>query len=103
MTSLKGNLNSVDLANIFQMLSLNQREGTLYIFEGASRKAICFGAGGVSMLSKGKQKSDALGRILLRYDKVKPEQLAAALSKREESGRLLGQVLVEEGACSRGD
>src|SRR5687768_10063149 len=40
MTSLKGNLNSVDLANIFQMLSMNQREGTLYIFDGSSRKAI---------------------------------------------------------------
>jgi outer membrane protein assembly factor BamB/tetratricopeptide (TPR) repeat protein len=103
MTSLKGSLNSVDLANIFQMLSLNQREGTLYIFEGASRKAICFGAGGVSMLSKGRTKSDALGRILLRYDKVKPEALAAALDKRQESGRLLGQVLVEEGVCTRAD
>ena len=70
MTSLKGNLNSVDLANIFQMLTLNQREGTLYIFEGASRKAIYFGHDGVSMLSKGRSKTDALGRILLRYDRL---------------------------------
>ena len=43
MTSRKGNLNSVDLANIFQMLTVNQREGTLYTFEGASRQAIYFG------------------------------------------------------------
>lgn len=103
MTSLKGNLNSVDLANIFQMLSLNQREGTLYIFEGASRKAIWFGRDGVSILSKGRSKSDSLGRILLRYDRITAEQLAEALQKRQESGRLLGQVLVEEGVCSRAD
>jgi outer membrane protein assembly factor BamB/tetratricopeptide (TPR) repeat protein len=103
MTSLKGNLNSVDLANIFQMLSLNQREGTLYIFEGASRKAIYFGQDGVSMLSKGRSKSDSLGRILLRFDRLTPEQLTSGLAKRLESGRLLGQVLVEEGVCSRSD
>jgi outer membrane protein assembly factor BamB/DNA-binding SARP family transcriptional activator len=103
MTSLKGNLNSVDLANIFQMLTLNQREGTLYIFEGASRKAIYFGHDGVSMLSKGRSKTDALGRILLRYDRLTPEQLATAIEKQNERGRLLGQVLVEESICSRAD
>ena len=103
MTSLKGNLNSVDLANIFQMLTLNQREGTLYIFEGASRKAIYFGLGGASMLTKGKAKTDALGRILLRYDRVTPEQLDHAIRRKQESGRMLGQVLVEESMCSRTD
>jgi outer membrane protein assembly factor BamB/tetratricopeptide (TPR) repeat protein len=103
MTSLKGNLNSVDLANIFQMLTLNQREGTLYIFEGASRKAIYFGHDGVSMLSKGRSKTDALGRILLRYDRLTPEQLQFAVDKQAERGRLLGQVLVEETICSRAD
>jgi outer membrane protein assembly factor BamB/tetratricopeptide (TPR) repeat protein len=103
MTSLKGNLNSVDLANIFQMLTLNQREGTLYIFEGASRKAIYFGHDGVSMLSKGRSKTDALGRILLRYDRLTPQQLAHAIEKQGERGRLIGQVLVEESICSRAD
>lgn len=103
MTSLKGNLNSVDLANIFQMLTLNSREGTLYIFEGASRKAIFFGHDGVSMLSKGRTKSDALGRILLRYDRLTPQQLVYAVERQSESGRLLGQVLVEENLCSRAD
>lgn len=103
MTSLKGNLNSVDLANIFQMLTLNQREGTLYIFEGASRKAIYFGHDGVSMLSKGRSKTDALGRILLRYDRVTPKQLSYAVERQFETGRLLGQVLVEENLCSRSD
>ena len=84
MTSLKGNLNSVDLANIFQMLTLNQREGTLYIFEGASKKAIYFGHDGVSMLARGRTKSDALGRILLRYDRVAADGLAQAARRQSE-------------------
>ena len=103
MTSLKGNLSSVDLANIFQMLTLNSREGTLYIFEGASRKAIYFGHDGVSMLSKGRGRADTLGRILLRYDKVTPQEIEIAVRRQAETGRLLGQVLVEEDICSRAD
>jgi outer membrane protein assembly factor BamB/tetratricopeptide (TPR) repeat protein len=103
MMALKGNLNTVDLANIFQMLSLNQCEGTLYIFEGASRKAIYFAKDGVSMLSKGRPRSDALGRILVRQDHVTPEQLDAALVKQAGGSRLLGQILVDDGACMRED
>ena len=104
MTSLKGNLSSVDLANIFQMLSMNQREGTLYIFDGQSRKAIYFGRDGVSMLTRGKHKPDALGRILIRCDKITAEQLHEALQSQDESsGRLLGQILVERGIATRAD
>jgi outer membrane protein assembly factor BamB/tetratricopeptide (TPR) repeat protein len=103
MTSLKGNLSSVDLANIFQMLTLNSREGTLYIFEGASRKAIYFGHDGVSMLSKGRGRADTLGRILLRYDKVTPDQIEMAIRRQGETGRLLGQALVELELCTRAD
>ena len=85
MTSLRGTLNSVDLANIFQMLSLNQREGTLYISDGLSRKAIYFGQEGVSMLSRGKGRPDTLGRILLRYDHISEEHLQSALHPRVEA------------------
>lgn len=104
MTSLRGNLNSVDLANIFQMLSMNQREGTLYIFDGASRKAIYFGHDGVSMLTRGKHRPDTLGRILIRYDKLTPETLAEALRSQDDAGgKLLGHILVERGLVTRAD
>ena len=90
--SLRGNLNSVDLANIFQMLSINQKEGTLNIFDGDSKRSIYFSNQGVSMLSRGKGKKDSLGRILLRYDRISEAQLEIALEKQRHSGRLLGTV-----------
>lgn len=93
--SLRGNLNSVDLANIFQMLSINQKEGTLNIFDGDSKKSIYFSREGVSMLSRGKLKKDTLGRILLRYDRLTEAQLSRALEKQQNSGRLLGSILEE--------
>ncbi len=102
MTALRGNLNSVDLANVFQMLSINQSEGTLYIHSPEGRKAMHFGPDGVSVLARGPSQQDALGRILIRQDWLTPGQLQAALQRQEEgSGRLLGQVLVEQGACTR--
>ena len=80
--SLKGKLQSVDLANVLQMLSINQKEGTLILFDGDTRKSIYFSKDGVSMLSRGRRGQDTLGRILLRYGKVTPEVLSMALEKR---------------------
>ena len=39
--SLKGSLSSVNLTEIFQMLSLSGREGTLFIYDGPRKRAIC--------------------------------------------------------------
>ena len=101
--SLKGNLGSVDLANIFQMLSINQKEGTLVISDGLSRKSIYFSREGVSMLSRGSIRQDSLGRILLRYDRITPDQLKRALEKQETCRRLLGEILVDMGAVGEAD
>jgi tetratricopeptide (TPR) repeat protein len=94
--SLKGNLNSVDLANIFQMLSINQKEGTLDVFDGETRKRIHFSPEGVAMLSRGDAERDSLGSILLRYDQVTEEYLAAAIAEARGQGRSLAAVLREQ-------
>ena len=99
--SLRGNLNSVDLANIFQMLSINQKEGTLNIFDRGSRKSIYFSRDGVSMLSHGRVRQDPLGRILLRYDRISDEQLSRALVMQQQTGRLLGMILEENRIINR--
>ena len=95
--SLKGNLNSVDLANIFQMLSINQKEGTLNIFDGESKRAIYFSREGVSMLSSGRERSDTFARILLRFDRIAPDELERALTSAQEAYRPLPVVLEESG------
>jgi outer membrane protein assembly factor BamB/tetratricopeptide (TPR) repeat protein len=99
--SLRGNLNSVDLANIFQMLSINQKEGTLNIFDGDSKKSIYFSRQGVSMLSRGQAKKDTLGQILLRYDRISEDQLDRALETQKQTGKLLGTVLEEDSLIPR--
>ena len=101
--SLKGNLQSVDLANVLQMLSINQKEGTLILFDGDTRKSIYFSKDGVSMLSRGRRGQDTLGRILLRYGKVTPEILSMALEKQRAEQKRLGDALKEMGAVTDAD
>ncbi len=101
--SLKGNLQSVDLANVLQMLSINQKEGSLVLFDGDTRKSIYFSREGVSMLSRGRKGQDSLGRILLRYGVITAEQLQEALGKQQAEGRRLGEVLQEMGAATDAD
>jgi outer membrane protein assembly factor BamB/tetratricopeptide (TPR) repeat protein len=101
--SLKGNLQSVDLANVLQMLSMNQKEGTLVLFDGDTRKSIYFSKDGVSMLSRGRRVQDSLGRILLRFGRVSPDVLKTALEKQKAEDKRLGQVLEEMGALTTAD
>ncbi len=99
--ALKGNLNSVDLANVFQMLSINRKEGTLNIFNGDARKSIYFSQDGVSMLSSGSSKSDSLARILLRFERITTEDLQSARNLQEQGGKPLWAVLDETAMVPR--
>jgi outer membrane protein assembly factor BamB/tetratricopeptide (TPR) repeat protein len=101
--SLKGNLQSVDLANVLQMLSINQKEGTLVLFDGDTRKSIYFSQEGVSMLSRGRRGQDSLGRILLRYGRIGEDVLRQALERQRTESRRLGEVLEEMGVVSAAD
>ncbi len=99
--ALKGNLNSVDLANVFQMLSINRKEGTLNIFDGDTRKSIYFSKDGVSMLSRGSADSDSLGRILLRFQRITEEDLQSARNLQEQDNKPLWAVLEETAMVPR--
>ncbi len=101
--SLKGNLASVNLTEIFQMLSLSGREGTLFIYEGARKRAICFTKEGVSIRSRERNESNLLGKILVRLGKITEDDLASAVESKRSTNRLLGDTLVEAGACTHGD
>ncbi|MCZ6574171.1 MAG: PQQ-binding-like beta-propeller repeat protein [Planctomycetota bacterium] len=101
--SLKGNLSSVNLTEIFQMLSLSGREGTLFIYEGARKRAICFTKEGVSIHSHERSENNLLGRIMVRLGRVTSEELAKGIEKRRGSSRPLGDILVDLGYCTPDD
>ncbi len=101
--SLKGNLASVNLTEIFQMLSLSGREGTLFIYEGARKRAICFTKEGVSIRSRDRNEGNLVGRILVRLGKIDERDLQRAVEMRRVGEKLFGDTLVDLGVCSPED
>lgn len=101
--SLKGSLSSIGLADIFQMLSMSGKCGTLTVSDAESRKQIYFGSGKVSLLSSGGKKAARLGEILVGSGKITKAQLELALREQKKTGDLLGSALVKMGFITQED
>src|SRR6185295_11467262 len=98
--SFKGDLSTIGLGEVFQMISMSQKEGTLIVQDTDSRKCVFFGATGVHLISSGKRKGLKLGDMLLRAGKITEGQLEDALENGRISKKMLGEVLVESGVVS---
>jgi outer membrane protein assembly factor BamB/tetratricopeptide (TPR) repeat protein len=85
------------------MLSLSGREGTLFIYEGSRKRALCFTKDGVSIRSRERNETNLIGKILVRLGKIEETELQRAIEKRRSSENLLGDVMVEMGLCARED
>ncbi|HEY3226759.1 MAG TPA: DUF4388 domain-containing protein, partial [Planctomycetota bacterium] len=101
--ALKGDLSTIGLGEVFQMISMSQKEGTLVVEDGESRKAIYFGKEGVQLLSTGRRKGFRIGDILVRAGKISQEKLKEVLDRQKTSRRLLGEELVNSGHVTRKD
>jgi outer membrane protein assembly factor BamB/tetratricopeptide (TPR) repeat protein len=101
--SFKGDLSTIGLAEVFQMISMSQKEGTLLVQDNESRKAIYFGPTGVKLTSTGRRKGLRLGDMLVRTGKLAEATLAEALENAKIQKRMLGEVLVESGYVSEAD
>ncbi len=99
----KGSLESINLADIFQNLAMNQQTGTLKVSDKDRVKCIYFHRGEVRYLSHGKRKNILLGEMLVGRGLATREQVDAALGEQRNSSRLLGDIVVDLEICSRDD
>lgn len=99
--SFKGDLSTIGLGEVFQMISMSQKEGTLIVQDTESRKCVFFGATGVQLLSSGKRKGMKVGEMLLRAGKVTEGELEDALENGRIQKKMVGEVLVESGVVSQ--
>ncbi|KAF0241866.1 MAG: pyrrolo-quinoline quinone repeat-containing [Planctomycetota bacterium] len=100
MGGFRGDLSTLGLADIFQTLSNSQKEGTLVVGDGESRKCIYFGKEGLSLLSLGSRKGLRIGDLLLKAGKISPDQLKELLGAQKGSGKKLGELVVERGIAT---
>jgi outer membrane protein assembly factor BamB/tetratricopeptide (TPR) repeat protein len=99
--TLKGNLEVLNLSDIFQSLSLNQHTGTLRVTDGKREKLVHFAQGEITLLAS--EKKVKIGEMLVGSGKISQEDLDYALTQQKKSKKKLGEILIEEGFVSEDD
>lgn len=97
--SLVGRLEDLALPDIFQIINLSKKTGTLVVRSETGTGIIVFRSGKVVQAATDAVR-ETLGSILLEARATNEEMLAEALARQKETGRLLGGILVEMGALS---
>lgn len=104
--AIEGPLRELALTDVFQLLDLSRKTGTLTILPdgGAARPAVVrFDRGAVVGAELGLA-HERIGHLLLRAGKVTQAQVEAARRAQQHApGRALGTILVEQGVVSEDD
>lgn len=101
--ALKGDLKEINLADIFQTLAMNRQVGTLVVNTTNKNASIYFNQNGIELLTSEDKRYPRLGEILLSKSMISEGQLNKALENQRITGKLLGEILVEQGTVSKED
>ena len=91
----KGNLKSLRLSTILQILSAERKTGILQLIQGQTRRAICLKDGKI-IAASGNQ-GLRLGQILYNKGLISPENLRNVLEEAGKSGKRVGEALLDLG------
>jgi HD-like signal output (HDOD) protein len=98
--SLQGDLTSIPLADVMQMISSADQSGTLYVAADEAERVITFENGSVTSASTLEERF-LLGNLLCRQGVIDPIQLNEALAKQKEYDLPLGETLLKMGVAQR--
>ncbi|SHJ96291.1 protein of unknown function [Desulfatibacillum alkenivorans DSM 16219] len=94
--NLKGNFEPASLASILQLLSNEERTGTLHLTNGENEVKIFVLNGGV-ISAAGSQKQTRLGDLLRKNGMISANDLTYCLTASQQKKQALGSVLVQRG------
>ena len=97
---LKGNLSTVNLADVFQVLSRGNSTGLLRIQAPEGPRFVEIQNGAISIAGRSGGRI-LLGDLLLSRGLVDEQRLEAALQAQREGGKLLGQILLDNQTLAR--
>jgi hypothetical protein len=96
--ALAGNIKEFSLADIFQIISLQQKTGELFVKGSEGSVTIIFERGVVIGADASfRQVESRLGQVLVRSGKITKFQLKRALDKQKKTLQPLGTILAELG------
>jgi len=94
---LKGTLDDFTLSDIFRLTALAKKTGRLEVERRTGSGRVYFREGDVYHAESTKSK-ELLGSKLTRSGRVTEKQLRRAVIEQEQTGRRLGELLIEQGA-----
>lgn len=99
---VSGNLKTMLPGDLLQWLSLGQKSGTLVVSREVVEKKIFFRSGRV-ISSASNDPREYLGQFLMSHGFLKEEELKKAMEVQQQSGILLGKILVTIGLIDEDD
>lgn len=99
---VSGNLKTMHPGDLLQWLSLGQKTGTLLVSREATEKKIFLRSGRI-ISSASNDPREYLGQFLMSHGYLKEEELKKAMEVQQQSGILLGKILVTIGLISEQD
>lgn len=97
--ALRGTLKDFGIADIFQLIGHQGKTGTLTVRDRDREVQIVFVDGSIVRAeSTTRRERDLLGRMLVRAELVTEDQLQQALSLQKQTGKRVGELLIEAGA-----
>lgn len=97
---VKGTLDTMPLPELIRWLHETEQTGTLVFQIGPVRKKLYFRKGEIISASSSNPR-EFLGQFLLRKGWMSEGELIQAVEKQLETGKMLGEVLLEQGALTR--
>lgn len=102
--ALSGSIKDFGLPDIFQLIGLQRKTGTLTLKRDAEQVTVVFENGMVvASDTVGKRIEDKLGHVLVKTGRLTRERLDEALAVQKQTLQRLGHVLVQTGALSPKD
>ena len=98
--SLSGNLNTMDLAELLQWVTLGRKTGSLTFIRDKTKNHIYFREGEI-ISSRSNDPTKLLGHFLLFYGKINEDQLKRAVELQQQTRMNLDRILVQEGMVSK--
>jgi Domain of unknown function (DUF4388) len=97
-----GNLRTMQLEELLQWLSQSKKTGTLQFNNGKTEKKVIFKDGRI-ISSASNNPEEYLGHFLVSHGLITELELAKAIELQEQSGMLLGKILVTTGSIQERD
>ncbi|MFM1873977.1 MAG: hypothetical protein RL398_3399, partial [Planctomycetota bacterium] len=99
--TMRGDLEQINLSDIFQTLSMSKLEGVLVVSNPLEQRQLYCQDGHIQLLVPPRVVKRRLGQLLVGAGIITPEALRSALVEQRKTHEHLGQILVRNGQVSQ--